>query len=95
MSSLRSSERNRCRYEYILQPMTIEQFLHNTAYRLRTDMAIDMDHQAFAGVLVEDGQHFETPTADRLIVDKIPGPNLAGLFGLGRQPGENTPAPMS
>ena len=75
--------------------MTVEQFLHDPAHLLRIDMAIDMDHRAFAGVLVEDGQHFEIPTADRLIVDKIPGPNMVGMFGLRRQPGADTPAPTS
>ena len=75
--------------------MPLDHFLHDTANGFRGDMAIDMDDRTFAGLLVEDGQHFETPTADRFIVDKIPGPNMAGMFGLGRQPGGNTPAPTS
>ena len=75
--------------------MTVEQFLQDPAHLLRIDMAIDMDHPALAGVLVKDGQHFEIPTADRLIVDKVPGPNMVGMFGLRRQPGGDTPAPAS
>ncbi len=75
--------------------MTVEQFLHDPAHLLRIDMAIEMDHPTLAGVLVKDGQHFEIPTADRLIVDKVPGPNMAGMFGLCRQPGGDTPAPAS
>ena len=75
--------------------MTVEQFLHDPAHLLRIDMAIDMDHPTLAGVLVKDGQHFEIPTADRLIVDKVPGPNMVGMFGLRRQPGGDTPAPAS
>ncbi len=38
--------------------MPVEQFLHETAHRLRIDMAIDMDHPALAGLLIEHGQHF-------------------------------------
>ena len=75
--------------------MTVEQFLHDPAHLLRIDMAIDMDHPTLAGVLVKDGQHFEIPTADRLIVDKVPGPNMVGMFDLRRQPGGDTPAPAS
>ena len=58
-------------------------------------MAIDMDHRTLAGLLVEDGQHFETPTADRFIVDKIPAPNMAGMFGFCLQAGGDTPASAS
>ena len=72
-------------------------------------MTIDMDDWTLARIClrfarvsslsapryIEDGQHFETPTADRLIVDKIPAPNMAGMFGLGRQAGGDTPAPAS
>ena len=89
--------------------MLDDQFLHDTAHRFRVDMAIDMDHLAFARIClrfarvsllsaprdIEDGQHFETATADRLIVDKIPGPNMAGMFALRGQPGGDAPTPTS
>ena len=72
--------------------MPLDHFLHDTANGFRVDMAIDMDDRTFAGLLVEDGQHFETPTADRFIVDKIPAPNMAGMFGFCLQAGGDTPA---
>ncbi len=75
--------------------MPLDHFLHDTANGFRVDMAIDMDDRTFAGLLVEDGQHFETPTADRFIVDKIPGPNMAGMFGFCLQAGADTPASAS
>ena len=36
--------------------MLDDQFLHDSAHRFRVDMAIDRDHWAFEGVLVEDRQ---------------------------------------
>ena len=75
--------------------MPLDHFLHDTANGFRVDMAIDMDHRTFAGVLVENGQHFETPTADRFIVDKIPAPNMARMFGFCLQAGGDTPASVS
>ena len=75
--------------------MPLDHFLHDTANGFRVDMAIDIDHRTLAGLLVEDGQHFETPTADRFIVDKIPAPNMAGMFGFCLQAGGDTPASAS
>ena len=89
--SLRSSERNRCRCEYIVAAMPLDQCLHYTTHRFRVDMTIDMDDRTLARIClrfarvsslsalryIEDGQHFETATAERLIVDKIPAPNRA------------------
>ena len=83
------------RYEYIVAVHASRSFLHDTANGFRVDMAIDMDHRTFAGLLVEEGQHFETPTADRFIVDKITGPNMAGMFGFCLQAGGDTPASVS
>ena len=62
--------------------MPVDQFLHDTAHRLLIAMAINMDHPTLAGLLIKYGQHFKTAPADRLIVNKIPGPNRAGIFGL-------------
>ena len=75
--------------------MPVDQFLQNTTDRFRIDMAINMDHPTLAGIFIEYGQHFETPTAVRLIVNKIPSPNMAGMFGPGRQPGGDPPASAS
>ena len=89
--------------------MTGEQFLHDTAHSFRVDMMIDMDDWILACIClrfarvsslsapryIQDGQHFETPNANRLIVDKILGLNRAGMLALCRQTDRDTPAPTS
>ena len=75
--------------------MLVDQFLRDTVHCFRVDMMIDMDDWTLASVLVEDGQHFDTPTAVRFIVDKIPAPNMAGMFGFCLQAGGDTPASVS
>ena len=86
--------------------MLLDQLLHDTAHRLHVNKTINMDDWTLACIClrfarvsplsvpryIEDGQHFETATANYLILNKIPRPNRAGMFGLCRQVGTDTPA---
>ena len=55
-------------------------------------MMINMDERTLACKFIQEVQHLETATADRLIVDKVSAPNRVGLFGLCRLPGADTPS---
>jgi hypothetical protein len=48
----------------------------------RSGRAIRKSGQTLAGVFVDQGQDPEAATVDRLIMHKIPAPNLIGPFGL-------------
>ena len=58
----------------------------------RADLALGPQDMDFLGVFIEDGKHPQGAAMHRGIGDKVPGPDMAAMVRLRRQPGGGTSA---
>lgn len=79
--------------DVLRRTMAVDQPFQLAAHVTGTNPSIHVDEVAFASELVDHRQHLEPAAADRPVMNEVPGPYVASMLGLGRQPGAGSPSP--